>query len=519
MTTEPQTAGHPKRWLILFIVLAAECMDLLDGTVVNVAAPSIHRTLDSSTTALQWIVGGYPLALAVGLLVGGRLGDLLGRRVLFLTGITGFTLASIACGAAPSTGVLVAARLVQGLAGALMIPQGLGLLRETFPPDEMPKAFGFFGPVMGSAAMIGPILGGGLVSADLFHDAWRSVFLINVPVGVIAGIAAFRLLPRSTVRHASQLDLTGAALAAVASLALVYPLIQGRALNWPAWTYGSIGASVVLFGVFAIHLQRRQRSNRDPLIEPSIFSHRGYSAGALVLMLYFGAMIGSMLALTLFLQIGEGFSAVHAGLTTAPFALGTAVTAPIGAGFMQRFGGRVMIQGGSVISLLGYAAIAVILSQTAHVSTWGLVGPLLVVGMGMGLFVVSAFDTIVAAVTDAELGSASGALNAIQQLGGAIGVAVIGTVFFSTLSHHGFAPALERSMWWTVGAVGIVLLASVLLPARARNPEDQLKLAAAPSGGDAATGPPAPAATATPEASPAAPAAAGAARTAASSNA
>jgi MFS family permease len=164
---------HPKRWFILFVVLAAECMDLLDGTVVNVAAPSIHTSLHSSSTALQWIVGGYALALAVGLLTGGRLGDVVGRRSLFLIGVAGFTVASAACGAAPSTGVLIGARLAQGLAGAMMLPQGLGLLREAFPADEVTKAYGFFGPVMGSAAMIGPILGGALISAHLFHDAWR----------------------------------------------------------------------------------------------------------------------------------------------------------------------------------------------------------------------------------------------------------------------------------------------------------------------------------------------------------
>jgi EmrB/QacA subfamily drug resistance transporter len=460
--------AHPRRWLILFVVLAAECMDLLDGTVVNVAAPTIHETLGASSTALQWIVGGYPLALAVGLLIGGRLGDLLGRRTVFLVGVTGFTVASAVCGAAPTTGVLIAARLCQGFAGALMIPQGFGLLRETFPEHELPKAFGVFGPVMGSAAMIGPILGGFLVSAHLFHDAWRAVFLINLPVGIATGIAAARLLPRTTTRHASELDAAGAALAALASLALVYPLIQGRALGWPAWTDAMIAGSIVLFGAFAVHLQRRKRSGRDPLIEPSIFSHRGYSAGALVLMLYFGGMVGSMLTLTLFLQLGEGFSAAHAGLTVAPFALGTAITAPVGVGLMHKLGGRVMIQAGSVVSLLGYAAVALILTGTTHLSTWELVGPLLVVGMGMGLFVVSAFDTIVAAVTDRELGSASGALNAIQQLGGAIGVAVLGTVFFTVLARDGFAPALQRAMWWAVGGLVIVLAASPLLPARAR---------------------------------------------------
>jgi EmrB/QacA subfamily drug resistance transporter len=469
---------HPKRWLILFIVLAAECMDLLDGTIVNVAAPTIHRDLGTSATALQWIVGGYPLALAVGLLVGGRLGDIFGRRNLFLIGVSGFTAASAACGLAPSTGVLIASRLAQGLAGAMMIPQGLGLIRETFSADELPKAFGLFGPVMGSAAMVGPILGGGLISAQLFHQAWRAVFLVNLPVGLAAGCAAALLLPRTAHRHAAQLDMAGAGLAALASLALIYPLIQGRALGWPVWCYGSMVASIVLFAAFARHVLTRRRAGRDPLIEPSVFGHRGYSAGALVLLFYFGGMLGSFLAITLFLQIGEGFSAIHAGLTTAPFALGTAVTAPVAANLLTKTGGRALIQAGTAVSLLGYAGLAVILGSTDHLSSWGMFGPLLVVGLGMGLFIVPAFDTIIAAVTPAELGSASGALNAIQQLGGALGIAVLGTVFFAALPHLGFAGSLHRTLWWTAGSIILVLALSPLLPTRAREPAEAALVAA-----------------------------------------
>src|SRR5580693_3431308 len=168
--TMPQ--AHPRRWLILFVVLAAECMDLLDGTIVNVAAPTIHHDLGTSSTALQWIIGGYPLAIAVGLITGGRLGDLFGRRRLFVIGAIGFTAASVLCGLAPSTGTLIAARLLQGAAGALMLPQGLGIIREVFPPAEIPKAFGVFGPVMGSAALLGPIVGGGLIGLDLFGSGW-----------------------------------------------------------------------------------------------------------------------------------------------------------------------------------------------------------------------------------------------------------------------------------------------------------------------------------------------------------
>jgi EmrB/QacA subfamily drug resistance transporter len=482
--------ANPNRWRILFVVLAAECMDLLDGTVVNVAAPTIHRNLHASSTALQWIIGGYALALAVGLLTGGRLGDLFGRRRMFLVGVIGFTAASTACGLAPTTGVLVASRLVQGLAGAMMIPQGLGVIREAFPPDELPKAFGLFGPVMGSAAMLGPIIGGALVSLNLFGEAWRPVFLVNVPLGLAATAAAAKLLPRSGLRHVQSLDLTGAVLAAVASLAIIYPLIQGRALGWPVWTYAAMGASVVLFVGLGFHLWRRQRRGRDPLVEPSIFSHRGYSAGALVLMLYFGGMVGSVLAITLFLQLGEGFSAIHAGLTLAPFAFGTALGAPVAGAVMQRIPGRVLIQAGGAASLLGNAALALILAKTDHVSTLGLVAPLLVNGVCMGLFIVPVFDTIIAAVSDAETGSASGVLNAIQQLGGAIGVAVLGTIFFAVLRHEGFVPALRHTIWWDVVGLGVMLMLTPLLPSRARPaaaPDDVSH--AAPSAGPQASEP------------------------------
>lgn len=463
--------AHPKRWLILFVILAAECMDLLDGTVVNVAAPTIHHDLHASSTALQWIVGGYPLALAVGLLIGGRLGDIFGRRRMFLLGAAGFTASSTLCGFAPTTAVLIAARLAQGLFGAMMIPQGLGVIREVFPEHELPKAFGLFGPVMGSAAMIGPILGGALISLNLLGSGWRLVFLINLPLGVAAVTGATALLPVTRTRQAESLDLGGALLAAVGALAIVYPLIEGRQLGWPAWTYASIGAAIALFALLALHLRRRKATGRDPLIEPSVFTHRGYTAGALVLMLYFGGMVGSMLTLTLFLQLGEGFSAIHAGLTMAPFALGTAITAPLSAQKMTSLGGRKLIQLGGAVSVLGYVAVALIVGSAGHASTWTLIGPLLVVGMGMGLFVVPAFDTILAAVSDAETGSASGALNAIQQLGGGIGVAVLGTIFFTVLGHEGFAPALTHSIWWQVGLLGATLALSPLLPARAREPE------------------------------------------------
>jgi EmrB/QacA subfamily drug resistance transporter len=493
--------SHPRRWLILFVVLAAECMDLLDGTIVNVAAPTIHHDLAASSTALQWIVGGYPLAIAIGLITGGRLGDLFGRRRLFVIGAAGFTVASVLCGLAPSADALIAARLLQGLVGALMLPQGLGILRDVFAPEEMPKVFGVFGPVMGSAALLGPIIGGGLIGLDLFGSSWRMVFLINLPLGVAAVVGGLRVVPESRSGEAVGLDIGGVGLVTAGSILLVYPLIQGRELGWPTWTYVSMAASLVVFWRFSRHLAHRERAGHDALVTPTVFAHRGYSGGLVVLTLFFAGMVGSILALTLFLQIGEHYSAIHAGLTLVPFPLGVALTAPLGAAVLgPRFGGRSSIQAGGLVTVLGYVLLIAVIHGTRDVTSWDLAPGLLAIGLGMGLLITLLFDTILAAVTDRETGSASGVLNALQQLAGAIGVAVLGTVFFTAAGHGDFGGALERTLWWELGLMAAMLAASTLLPKWARDPADVLAATAAgdrdagaggePAGAPAAVGSP-----------------------------
>jgi EmrB/QacA subfamily drug resistance transporter len=467
MTSTPD----PRRWLILSVVLAAECMDLLDGTIVNVAAPTLHADLHASASALQWVVGGYALAIAVGLLSGARLGDLYGRRRLFLIGAAGFTLASAACGLAPSSSALIAFRLSQGAAGALMLPQGLGLLREVFPAEEMTKAFGVYGPVLGSAALLGPIVGGALIGLDPFGASWRAVFLVNVPLGIAAFAGAWRLLPAGSRRHASRLDLPGAAIATVSALLLVYPLTQGRELGWPPWTFVSIAASFAGFAGFAVHLRRGVAKGKDPLVLPSVFAQRGFAGGIGVLIPFFAGMVGSSFSLMLFLQLGHHFSALHAGLTMIPFSLGAAVTAPVAATKATQFG-RSIVQVGAAVSLAGYALLLAAVSASPSLDTWDLAPALLVSGLGFGMVITPLFDTILAAVSDPEIGSASGALNALQQLAAAIGVAVLGTVFFSAASHGGFAAALRRTLWWELLFLAVMLGASTLLPRRAREPLD-----------------------------------------------
>lgn len=470
--------GHPRRWWILGVVLAAEIMDLLDGTIVNVALPTIHARLHSSDTSLQWIAGGYSLALAIGLITGARLGDRFGRRNMFVIGAAGFTICSLLCGLSTSSEMLIAFRLAQGAFGALLIPQGLGIIRASFSAEELPKAFAMFGPVIGSAAVFGPIIGGLLVGAHLF-GGWRLVFLVNLPVGALAVAGALLFMPSARPEHAPKVDILGSVLIGSAMLAIVYPLIEGRESGWPAWTFLAIAGGFALIGVFAFQQSQRIRAERVGLIEPSVFKHRGYSAGLLVLLVFFLGMTGFMFALTLFLQIGQGFSALHAGLTFVPWSVGLAVGAGLSGGLLAPRYGRHVLEVGSLVSLAGTIMIA-LEGRHGLVSTWDFLPGLLVSGLGLGLIVAPLFDIILASVTDRELGSASGILNAVQQLSSAVGVAVLGTIFFDTLGRGHFHAALDRTLWIDAALIVVSIALLPLMPKRARPEADEIGLAADP---------------------------------------
>src|SRR5262245_27265503 len=271
-----------RTWLGFFAILAAILLNLLDSTIVNVAAASIGADLGSSYSGLQWIAAGYTLALALGLLTGGRLGDMYGRRRMLLIGVVGFVAASVACAAAFSIESLIVARVLQGLFGAVMIPQGFGLIRDLFPPREIGKAFAALGPVIGLSTVLGPIVAGLLVDADLFGLGWRAIFAINIPLGVFA-IAAGRIaLAAASVRQAgarpARLDLRGALLAGVGMLLLVFPLMQGRELGWPVWSLAMLAGSVPVLGAFARYQLRRRQRGETPLVELSVLAKRSYAS-------------------------------------------------------------------------------------------------------------------------------------------------------------------------------------------------------------------------------------------------
>ncbi|MEV5749595.1 DHA2 family efflux MFS transporter permease subunit [Actinoallomurus sp. NPDC052308] len=439
---ERTAAPYRWRWLAFSAVLASSVMDLLDSTVINTAAPAIRTSLGGSYATLQWMAAGYTMALAVMLLIGGRLGDMYGRKRMLLIGVAGFTVASVACATAVSPTMLIVSRVLQGAFGAVMLPQGFGLIRDLFPPSEMKQAWTAFGPVMGLSAVLGPVIGGTLIHADLFGTGWRMIFLVNVPIGAFALTVAARFLPAAppAVRSA-RLDLPGVALAASGIFMLIFPLVQGRELGWPVWSEVLLVASVPVLALFAAYQVRRRRAGATPLIETGVFARRSYASGVLFAIAFTCAMGGTMLTLGVFMQVGLGYSPLRAGLTTAPWAFGAMIGSAISGMLMVKLGRRLLHLG-----LTGMGAGLAVLYAVFEYAGPGLtsldfVVPLLIGGAGMGMIFVPMFDIILGEVTDHEVGSASSTLQAIQQLGMSLGVAVIGTVFFGLLgaqAHHNF---------------------------------------------------------------------------------
>jgi EmrB/QacA subfamily drug resistance transporter len=433
----PATGPYRWRWVALFVILAVEVMDLLDALVTTIAGPSIRVDLGGSLSLIQWLGAAYTLAMAVGLLTGGRLGDIYGRKRMFLIGAAGFTAASLACALAPSAGMLVGARVAQGLFGAVMIPQGLGMIKQMFPPSEMAAAFGAFGPVMGLSSVGGPILAGWLVDADFFGTGWRMIFLINLPLGVAAIVAGVRFLPDAEPERSGRvprLDWLGVLLAGAGALLLVYPLVQGRELDWPAWSFAMMGAAVAVFALFGWWEVRRQRVGADPLVVPGLFRKRAFTGGLLAGLVFFAGLIGFSLVFTLYVQLGLGLSPLGAGLAALPTALGTVVGFGIAmAGLAARLGRR-LLHAGALVMLGGLLGFALTLHRAgSDVTPWQLAPANALVGIGMGLVMAPFFDIVLAGVAPHETGSAAGTLTSIQQLGGALGIAVLGTIFFGVL--------------------------------------------------------------------------------------
>ena len=440
---QPALTGRA-RTIALIVVLLAFFMDVLDGTIVNVAIPSIQEGLGTSYSAIQWIIAGYALAFALFLITGGRLGDILGYKKLFLAGIIGFTAASAFCGASTTTEMLVGGRLVQGFMAAMMVPQILSTIQIMYTTVEERRGISaFYGGLAGIATVTGPIIGALLISGDLWGLGWRAIFLVNVPVGIVSAILAVIYLPDAKSPNPLHLDLVGVALVLVAMLMLMYPLIEGRQLDWPAWVFVSMLASIPLFVLFGWSQITKDRRDGSPLVVPALFRKRSFVAGIITSGSLFAIVYGFFLVLTLFLQVGLGYPVLKAGLTGIPFSLGVALAAgSSGPILVPRFG-RNIVSAGPLVMAVGLSTfLATIRYFGADVTPLELLPSLLVTGIGMGFVVAPIYQFVLAEVPIENAGSASGVINAMGQIGGAIGIAVIGTIFFGHIE-TGAAASVE----------------------------------------------------------------------------
>ncbi len=458
------TTEYRWRWLALAALLTGEAMNLLDSTIVQVAAPVMHARLGGSAADVQWFSSAYTLPFALLLVTGGRLGDIAGRRRIFRVGVALFMTASIGCALAPSAGLLIGLRAVQGCGAALIIPQTIGLIKTMFKGPEVSKALGSIGPVMGLAAVSGPILGAVLTHADLFGTSWRAVFLVNVPLSLLV-LAVSLLLPENRAPRRPEIDPVGTVLAMAGVGLIVYPLISvgTGALSAGAWAAVAVG--LVLLAVFALHQRRAAAAGRHPLVEVSLLRDRTFPAALVTSTLFFATTTGLTLVIVLELQLGLGEGVLTAGFTLVPWSVGLGVASWIaGARLVGRFGHRLTTVG-LVIMLLGLlAALAVYHQASATAYPRALPVALGVVGIGVGLFSPAFFTTGLHGVSPQEIGSAAGLLNAVQQLGATLGVAVLGSVYFLSAETGRPDTALHAVQVVFLVAVGLIVLC---LPASA----------------------------------------------------
>jgi EmrB/QacA subfamily drug resistance transporter len=473
---QSKAEADPRRWVALAVLLLANFMNLMDVTIVNVALPSLRENLHADASQIEWVIAAYVLAFALGLLPFGRLGDIVGRTHMFLWGVAAFSVASAACGLAPSIEWLIAARVLQGFAGAMMTPQVLAIATVTFPPEERGQSFSLFGLSAGLAAVAGPLIGGLLIGANFGGLDWRPIFLVNVPIGILAVVLGWFIIPRPPGHPDLRNDYVGIALFGASMVALVYPIIEGRSYGWPLWTWSMMAAAVVGLVLFVLWERNRAANNQPQLLNYSLITNPQFLLGSFVLTIFSSGIPGLFMVISLLLQAGFGFTPLMSGLTNTPFSVGVLVVSIIAGRFGQSYlrtraaVSAVLLAGGM---LWLHFIIAGIGDTIDH---WWFLPPLFIAGVGLGLGFSSLFQLVLATVPPRDAGAGAGSLQAFQQVGGAIGVALIGQIFFTLLEgardwgatsvHQAFTVSAAAATWYQVAAFGAVFLLVFLIRGR-----------------------------------------------------
>ena len=456
-------------WATLLVMLSGTFMVVLDFFIVNVAIPSIQQELHASTGAIQLVVAGYGLATASGLITGGRLGDLYGRRRMFALGLALFTVASALCGLAPNAGVLVAARVMQGLAGALLQPQVLAMLGLVYTGADRAKAFSAYGLTLGFGAVSGQLIGGLLIHADMAGLGWRTCFLINVPVGLAALALTPRFIPPLKVQSSSRLDLVGMTLVAAGLVAVIWPLVEGRQQGWPLWSWLCLALAFPVLLIFGAYQKRLAARGGAPLVAPSLFAEPVFAVGLLISLVFYAGNASFYFVLALYLQQGRGLPALDSGLIFTALALGFFATS-MAAAPLARWLGRQSIAIGALVLAAGHAIqYAVVTWVLKDGPVLWMVPVLFIEGAGIGMIMAPMVSTVLAGLSPQHAGVASGVLATVQQVGNSLGVALIGLLFYGRLGSasnpDAYASALGNSLLYLLV---LALLVAVLFQRLAR---------------------------------------------------
>ncbi len=429
---QPQP-NDPARWWALAAVLSAAFLGPLDFFIVNIAIPSIQGSLEATDAQIQLVITCYGLTYAVLLVTGGRLGDIWGRKKMFMVGMGGFTAASALCGLAHSPVALILGRVLQGVMGAMMSPQVLSIIHVSLPPHERRLAFGIFGVVVGLGAFVGNVLGGELLQANIWGLSWRPIFLVNLPIGMVALFGAYHWVRETRSPHARKLDPGGVVLATVTLFLMVFPFMEGREAGWPLWTFLCLGASVPLTLLFIYYERYVHDQGGSPLVELTLFRDRTFVIGLCCTLIFYAAPPAFALISTIYLQKGAGFSPQETGRIYIPFCVAFLVASMSAVGLSARMGSRI-INLGIGMMMLGLAAILLLIGSgdmRSHLLL--LISAMLVYGAGQGLVMPTLTRTVLSNVSHGDVGSASGLFTTTQQIAMAVGVTVISSVFYSLL--------------------------------------------------------------------------------------
>lgn len=452
-------------WMTIAVVMTALFMAILDSFIVVVASPSIEANLHAAASDEQWVLAGYQLSYAVFMITGTRLADLYGRKRTFLLGVTVFTLSSVACALSPNAASLIAARVIQGLGAALMVPQVFASVTVLVPAARRHSAYGALGIVMGMATISGQVIGGLLIGANLLDSGWRPVFWVNVPIGIGLLMLASRHVPETRAAAARKLDVPGVLMLSAALFLLVLPLIQGQQAAWRWWVWACFAGSAAAFRLFVAIERSVERRGGDPLLPLTIFAQRSFSLGLTLVLALYALIYSYYLALSVTLQQGLNMSALGAGLVYTPAATTFFVFSMVASRIIPRYGRRVL-EIGSIILASGYLTTALVLVCGARITPLVVIPTLMLQSVGGGLVITPALNTVLSRVEPESASVASGALSTAQQCGGALGVAVIGAVYFNSFhpaavgrvaaAAHAFAAA-------SFGTLAIAVLAATVV--------------------------------------------------------